>query len=131
MANRFNVKLPATETQKDQEVGTLHVKEILAKDYDAEVLTAPVPVVLHFHSADSKPSEELAPRFAAVAEKFTGKARFVKILQPANAELAGKLGVTGSPTVVFFKGGQEFGERLSGDDIKRTALKAGVEALLA
>jgi hypothetical protein len=45
-------------------------------------------------------------------------------------ELSAKLGVTGSPTLLFFKGGREAGERLSGDEIKRTALKSGVEALL-
>jgi hypothetical protein len=39
--------------------------------------------------------------------------------------------VTGSPTVVFFKGGKEAGERLSGEEIKRTELKSRVEALLA
>jgi hypothetical protein len=35
------------------------------------------------------------------------------------------------PTLVFFRDGKELGERLSGEDIKRTALKAQVEALLA
>lgn len=131
MANRFNVKIPATENPQEKEVAILHVKEIAEKDYEAEVLGSPLPVVLDFYSADSKPCEALAPRFAAVAEKFTGKVRFLKILRQGNAELAGKLGVTGSPTLVFFKSGKESGERLSGEDVKRTALKAGVEALLA
>jgi thioredoxin len=130
MANRFNVKIPATENPQDKEAAILHVKEIAEKDYEAEVLGSPVPVVLDFYSTDSKPCEALAPRFAAVAEKFTGKVRFLKILRQGNAALASKLGVTGSPTLVFFKSGKESGERLSGDD-KRTAVKAGVEALLA
>jgi thiol-disulfide isomerase/thioredoxin len=106
------------------------VKQLVEKDYDAEVLGAPEPVVVDFYSADSAPCAALAPRFGAVAEKFEGKIRFFKILRGENDALAKKLNVTASPTLIFFKGGKEMGERLSGDDIKRTALKASVEALL-
>lgn len=106
------------------------VKQLVEKDYDAEVLAAAEPVVLDFYSADSAPCATLAPRFGAVAEKFEGKVRFFKILRGENEALAKKLNVTASPTLIFFKSGKELGERLSGDDIKRTALKASVEALL-
>lgn len=106
------------------------VKQLVEKDYDAEVLGAPEPVVLDFYSNDSAPCAALAPRFGAVAEKFEGKIRFYKILRGENDALAKKLNVTASPTLIFFKAGKELGERLSGDDIKRTALKASVEALL-
>ena len=71
-----------------------------------------------------------APRFAAVAEKFAGKVRFLKVLRSGNAQLATKLGVTATPTLVFLAGGKEKGERLSGEDIKRTDVKARVEAML-
>jgi thioredoxin len=131
MANRFSVKAPVAAAPKEQEVVVVHVKEIAEKDYEKEVVAAALPVVVDFYATDSKPCEELAPRFAAVAEKFAGKVSFVKVLRQGNAALAAKLGVTVSPTLVFFKGGAERGERLTGDDIKRTALKAQVEALLA
>jgi thioredoxin len=131
MANRFNVKPPVTESSKEKEAAPVYVEEMAEKDFEAEVVGAALPVVLDFYATGSKPCEELAPRFAAVAEKFAGKVRFMKVLQQANATLAGTLGVTGNPTLVFFKGGKERGERLSGEDIKRTALKAQVEALLA
>ena len=65
-----------------------------------------------------------------MAEKFTGKVRFLKVLRQANAQLAARFGVTSSPTVVFLREGKETGERLSGEDIKRTELKARVEVLL-
>jgi thioredoxin-like negative regulator of GroEL len=131
MANRFNVKVPVTEKPIEKEIAAVHVKEIAEKDYETEVVGAAVPVVLDFYATESKPCEALAPRFAAVAEKYAGKVRFVRVLQKGNAELAARLGVTGSPTLLFFKGGKELGERLSGEDIKRTALKAQVDALLA
>ncbi|HEX7488339.1 MAG TPA: thioredoxin family protein [Anaeromyxobacteraceae bacterium] len=131
MANRFNVKLPVTEDPKEKEVAAVFVKEMAEKDFEAQVVGATLPVVLDFYAAGSKPCEALAPRFAAVAEKFAGKVNFLKVLRQDGAGLSGKLGVTGNPTLVFFKGGKETGERLSGEDIKRTALKAQVEALLA
>jgi thioredoxin-like negative regulator of GroEL len=131
MANRFNVKIPVTENPNEKEIATLHVKDIADKDFEAEVLAANLPIVLGFYSADSKPCETLAPRFAAVAQRYAGKVGFVRILRQAGGGASARLGVTGSPTVVFFKGGKEAGERLSGDEIQRTVLKSRVEALLA
>lgn len=106
------------------------VKELLEKDFDAEVLKSPEPVAVDFYSADSAPCATLAPRYGAVAEKFEGKIRFFKILRANNDGLAKQLNVSASPTLLFFKGGKELGPRLAGDDIKRTELKASVEALL-
>jgi thioredoxin-like negative regulator of GroEL len=131
MGNRFNVKLPDTRNPKEAETAAAHVKELAEKDYEAEVAAAPLPVVLDFYARDSKPCEALAPRYAAVAEKFAGKVRFLRVLSQDNAALAGRLGVAAAPTVVFFKNGKELGERLTGEEIQRTALKARVEALLA
>jgi thioredoxin-like negative regulator of GroEL len=128
--NRFNVKLPATEYANGKETAALHVKEIAEKDYETEVVGAALPVVLDFYGTESKACEALAPRFAAVAERFAGKVRFLKVQRLANAQLAATLGVTSSPTLVFLQGGKEKGERLSGEDIKRTALKARVDAML-
>lgn len=129
MANRFNVRIPVNEDPKVKEVAALHVKEISEQDYEAEVLGSALPVVLDFYGADSKPCEDLAPRFAAVAERFAGKIRFLKVLRAANAQLAARLAVTESPTIVFLDGGKEVGERLSGEAIQRTALKARVDAM--
>jgi thioredoxin-like negative regulator of GroEL len=129
MKNRFNVRVPVNEDPEVKAMAALHVKEIAEKDYETEVAGSALPVALHFYGSESKACETLSPRFAAVAEKFSGKVRFLKVLRLANAQLSGRLGVTVSPTVLFFSAGKETGERLSGEDIKRTDLKARVEAL--
>lgn len=108
-----------------------HVNEIDAAKYEGEVLAAREPVVLDFYSTECPPCEALAPKLEAVAEQFAGRARFVKIFRQGNRELATRLGVTGSPTLIFYKGGKEIGQRMTGEDIKRTAIKAQVEAMLA
>ena len=107
------------------------VKEITQADFDAEVARSALPVVLDFFSTECPPCEALAPKFDAVAEQFAGKARFLKVFRQGNRDLSSRLGVTGSPTLVFFKGGAEVGERMSGEEIKRTGIKAQVEAMLA
>jgi thiol-disulfide isomerase/thioredoxin len=106
------------------------VKEISAAQFEAEVLASPVPVVLDFFSTECPPCEALAPKLEAVAEQLEGRARFVKIFRQGNRELAVRLGVTGSPTLLFFRGGREVGTRMTGEEIKRTALKAAVESML-
>jgi thioredoxin-like negative regulator of GroEL len=131
MANRFMPKLPAVRDPLEGDVAATYVHDISAEAFEAELTSATVPLVLDFHASDSKPCEALAPRFAAVAQRYAGKVRFLRLLQLKSAPLATRLGVTSAPTLVFFKGGQEFGARLSGDAIERTALKARVEALLA
>src|SRR5512138_1645368 len=108
-----------------------HVKEIAAQDYEREVLAAAEPVVLDFYSTECPPCEALAPKYEAVAEAFAGRVRFLKIFRQGNRELATRLGVTGSPTLLFYRGGSEVGERMSAEEIKKTALKAHVEALLS
>jgi thiol-disulfide isomerase/thioredoxin len=106
-----------------------NVKEIQASDYEREVLGAGTPVVLDFFSTECPPCEALAPKYEAVADQFAGRVGFLKIFRQASRELATKLGVTGSPTLLFFKNGQEQGQRLTGD-IKRSEIKAAVEALV-
>jgi len=106
-----------------------NVKEIQASQYAGEVIEAKQPVVLDFFSTECPPCEALAPKYEAVADQFAGKATFLKIYRQGNRDLATQLGVTGSPTVLFFKGGQEVGIRMTGE-IKRSELKAAVEALI-
>jgi thioredoxin-like negative regulator of GroEL len=130
MKDRFNVRGPVSEDPQVKEVAALHVKELAEGDYDAQVAAAELPVVLDFYATESKACDALSPRYAAVAEKFSGRVRFLKVLRAANAALAARFGVTSTPTLVFLARGKESAERLSGGDIKRTELKARVEAML-
>jgi thiol-disulfide isomerase/thioredoxin len=87
-------------------------------------------VVLDFFSTECPPCEALAPKFEAVADQFKGRVRFIKIFRQGSRDLAAKLAVTSSPTLLFYKGGKEVGSRLTGD-IKRSEIKQTVEAMLA
>ncbi len=106
-----------------------NVKEIQASQYQGEVIESKQPVVLDFFSTEGPPCEALAPKYEAVADQFAGRVAFLKIFRQGNRDLASQLGVSGSPTVLFFKDGKEVGVRLSGE-IKRSELKAAVETLV-
>jgi len=106
-----------------------NVREIQSGDYEREVTGAATPVVLDFFSTECPPCEALAPKYEAVADQFAGRVQFLKVFRQGNRELAARLGVTSSPTLLFFKAGEERGQRLTGD-IKRSEIKAAVEALL-
>jgi len=86
-----------------------NVREIQASDYEREVTSAATPVVLDFFSTECPPCEALAPKYEAVADQFAGRVAFLKIFRQGSRELATRLGVSGSPTLVFFKNGQEQG----------------------
>ena len=105
------------------------MQEIKAADFDRLVLHGE-QVVLDFYSTDCPPCDALAPKFESLDNIFGQKIRFYKIFRQDNRELAEKLGVKSSPTVLFYKKGREAGNRLTGG-IKRSDLLHGFENLLA
>ncbi len=104
------------------------IKEIDAAAYEKEVLGAE-RAVLDFYSTECPPCEALASKYEALSELYGNDIRFFKIFRQGNRELAESLGVTGSPTVLFYKNGEETGKRLTGG-IKRSELMENLDDLL-
>jgi len=71
-------------------------------------------LVLDFYSDECPPCEKLAPIYEKMAKVFPS-ILFVKAFRQQNRELALSLGVSGSPTVLFFKDGEILEFRLSGE----------------
>lgn len=89
------------------------MREIKASDFEKEVLNGG-KVVLDFYSTECPPCEALAPKFDAMAELYGEKISFLKIFRQANRELASELGVSSSPTLLFFDNGQQISDTISG-----------------
>ena len=96
-----------------------NVKEIKGDEFENLVLNSKRPVVVDFYSTECPPCEALAPKFDDMAEKFGGDVDFYKIFRQGNRELADRLNVKSSPTLLFFRDGKEAGERFSGGIRKR------------
>ncbi len=86
-------------------------------------------VVLDFYSTECPPCEALASKYDDLSEVYGDDIHFYKIFRQENRELAESLGVKSSPTVLFYKDGNEVGERLSGG-IKRTDLIENLDMLI-
>ncbi len=104
------------------------ILEIQADEFTKEVLEKK-RVVVDFYSTECPPCEALASKYDALSEIYGDAISFVKIFRQGNRELAGKLDITGSPTVLFYQKGVQVGERLTGG-IKRSDLMRNLDALL-
>ncbi len=100
-----------------------YVREIKGEEYEELVAQHKGLTVLDFYSTECPPCEALAPKLDAVASLFNGQVSFLKIFRQENRELAQKLQVTGSPTLLFFRDGELLPQRLHGG-IKKAEIKA-------
>jgi len=104
------------------------MKEINAVDFEKEVLNGG-KVVVDFYSTECAPCEALAPKFDAMAELYGEKIKFLKIFRQGNRELATELGVSSSPTLLFFENGKQVIDSISGG-IKKSEIIERLDTML-
>jgi thioredoxin reductase (NADPH) len=105
------------------------MKEISQSEFESEVLQAD-KFVLDFYSTECPPCEALASKFEDLSHLYGNDIKFIKIFRQQNRELAEKLAVKSSPTLLFFKNGKEVAGRLTGG-IKRSDIIKNLESMLA
>lgn len=82
--------------------------------FETEVLQSEVPSVVMFYSIDCPPCNFLKPLYQHAAQKYKDNVKFFSLLRQQNYELAQKLKINSSPTLVFYKNGKESCQRLTG-----------------
>lgn len=80
---------------------------ITKENFKNEVLESSQPVLVDFWAPWCGPCKMLAPFVASTAEKYEGKAKVCKINVDEQPELAMQFRVSGIPTLLVFKEGQE------------------------
>lgn len=100
-----------------------------ADNFEKDVLKSEIPVIVDFYSEDCMPCDALAPIFERAAEKYGEHMRFVKIHRQRNRQLAERLNVKSSPTVLFFRNGEEVCSRLNGY-ISNPELRKVIESVI-
>ena len=105
------------------------MKEINASDFENEVLKGG-KVVVDFYSTECPPCEALAPKFEAMAALYGKKIKFLKIYRQGNRELATELGVSSSPTLIFFENGKQVMDTISGG-IKKSEIIERLDKMLS
>jgi thioredoxin 1 len=86
-----------------------HLQIGSAADFDTQVLAASQPVLVDFYSTTCGPCRMLAPTIKKLAEEYDGRAVVLKVNVDRLPQLAGRYGIQGVPSVLFFKDGKEVG----------------------
>ena len=84
-----------------------HVKETSDGTFENDVLKSDRPVLVDFWAAWCAPCRMLAPTVEAVAEKYAGNAKVVKLNVDDNPSVSQRYGIKGIPTLILFKNGHE------------------------
>jgi thioredoxin reductase (NADPH) len=104
------------------------MKEINSSEFEQEVLHSD-KVILDFYSTECPPCEALASKFEDLSGLYGKDIKFLKIFRQKNRELAEKLEVKSSPTLLFFENGREVASRLTGG-IKRIDIIRNLDSML-
>lgn len=80
-----------------------HVKEVSDSSFENDVLKSEQPVLVDFWAAWCAPCRMLAPTVEAVAEKYAGNARVVKLNVDDNPSVSQRYGIKGIPTLILLR----------------------------
>lgn len=97
-----------------------------SEKFENEVLKSKLPVAVNFISDDCPPCEAVIPIFRRLAQQYHEHVKFVQVFRQQNRELADNLGIKSSPTMLFYKNGQEVCRRLTGY-IKRNEIRQAID----
>jgi thioredoxin 1 len=84
-----------------------HVVKLTDDNWQKEVMESTIPVLVDFWGPGCPPCEELAPTIAKLADAYQGKIKVGKLNVAQNKKTARKYDISGVPTVLLFKGGEE------------------------
>ncbi len=73
----------------------------------AEVARSDVPVVLDVWSPGCGPCQMMEPIVVSLAGKYQGRVKVAELNAAESGATAARLGVMGTPTILFFKGRRE------------------------
>ena len=97
-------------------------------DFTENVLEAKLPVMVEFYSDSCIPCKQLSPVIGGIEDDYEGRLLVFKANVNFDPELAEKYAVMASPTILFFKDGQEI-SRIRGL-VKRNILEEELQKIL-
>ena len=75
-------------------------------NYEAEVVSSDIPVMIDFYADWCGPCKMMGPVVAELAAEYEGKVKIGKCNVDENPAIARQFGVMSIPTFIFLKGGQ-------------------------
>jgi thioredoxin 1 len=117
-----------TQTSQAADLASAEVVEINDGNFDTEVLSAGLPVVVDFWAPWCGPCRMMAPVMEEAAGQYQGKFKFCKINVDENPQMAARYKAMSIPLLIFFKNGQAVDKSLGA--IPAAQLKHKLDALL-
>ncbi|NLX63396.1 MAG: thioredoxin [Clostridiaceae bacterium] len=84
----------------------MNVKHVTKNDFDREISSSNLPVLVDFWAPWCGPCRMLSPVLDELAGELEGKVKVLKVNVDEEPELASKFGVISIPTVIAFKHGK-------------------------
>lgn len=83
-----------------------NVVQFTDANFQAEVISSPVPVLVDFWAEWCMPCKMLAPTIDELAGEFKGRVKVGKVDTDKNRNISVEYKITAIPTVILFHGGQ-------------------------
>jgi len=99
-----------------------NVIELTDDNFDAEVTSSPIPVLVDFTATWCGPCKMLAPIVEKIADENVGKYKVAKLDIDDAPKVTQRFGVRSVPTILVFKGGAKAGQHV-GVTNKETLVK--------
>lgn len=106
-----------------------NLTQVTDQNFSEVVLKSEKPVVIDFWAPWCRPCLMMAPMYEEFAGEYGDKMTFAKLNTDDNQMTAGRLGIQGIPTLLFFRDGREI-DRIVGLQ-SREVLRRHIEAALS
>lgn len=80
---------------------------VTPENFRQEVLESDLPVLLDVWSPMCGPCQQLAPIVRTLAARYEGRVKVADLNARESPQIARELGVEGTPTVIYLRGGRE------------------------
>ena len=89
-----------------------NTKSVTDQSFQADVLSAPGPVLVDFWAEWCGPCRMIAPALEEISGELGDKVDIVKLNIDENPQVPGQYGVRGIPTMVLFKDGRPVAQKV-------------------